>query len=217
MDGSQISCAALRALALNSREQLIRKQREDPELGHIYRYLENPDNSSINAIVCEGRFQDFKLINGLRFYAKYFTTLGELRVFIPRSLRETIMKELHDLPLAEGAEYVGRNIEKLFEEARQSMRKQHNNWEKYFNRKRRRPNNTSKGSQSTAGPSHPRDSRHDKPPTEGSRHEVSGQYDKARETSTTTSGTNRADETSPVRSKKATTVRPCPYYLRSRV
>ncbi|GFX09088.1 retrovirus-related Pol polyprotein from transposon opus [Trichonephila clavipes] len=41
LDGSQISCAALRALALNSREQLIREQREDPELGHIYRYLEN--------------------------------------------------------------------------------------------------------------------------------------------------------------------------------
>ncbi|GFW32408.1 retrovirus-related Pol polyprotein from transposon 297 [Trichonephila clavipes] len=37
LDGSQISCAALRALALNSREQLIREQREDPELGHIYR------------------------------------------------------------------------------------------------------------------------------------------------------------------------------------
>ncbi|GFS97441.1 hypothetical protein TNCV_733711 [Trichonephila clavipes] len=37
MDGSQISCAALQALALNSREQLIREQREDPELGHIYR------------------------------------------------------------------------------------------------------------------------------------------------------------------------------------
>ncbi|GFX27786.1 retrovirus-related Pol polyprotein from transposon 17.6 [Trichonephila clavipes] len=35
MDGSQISCAALRALALNSREQLIREQREDPEIGHI--------------------------------------------------------------------------------------------------------------------------------------------------------------------------------------
>ncbi|GFV78108.1 hypothetical protein TNCV_3044881 [Trichonephila clavipes] len=38
VDGSQISCAALRALALNSREQLIQEQREDPELGHIYRY-----------------------------------------------------------------------------------------------------------------------------------------------------------------------------------
>ncbi|GFX08401.1 hypothetical protein TNCV_3268901 [Trichonephila clavipes] len=31
MDGSQISSAALRGLALNSREQLIREQREDPE------------------------------------------------------------------------------------------------------------------------------------------------------------------------------------------
>ncbi|GFX70773.1 hypothetical protein TNCV_1337351 [Trichonephila clavipes] len=39
VEGSQISCAALRALALNSREQLIQEHREDPELGHIYRYL----------------------------------------------------------------------------------------------------------------------------------------------------------------------------------
>ncbi|GFV78002.1 retrovirus-related Pol polyprotein from transposon 17.6 [Trichonephila clavipes] len=34
-DGSQILCAALRALSLSSREQLLRVQREDPELGHI--------------------------------------------------------------------------------------------------------------------------------------------------------------------------------------
>ncbi|GFS54149.1 retrovirus-related Pol polyprotein from transposon 297 [Trichonephila clavipes] len=40
VEGSQISCAALRALAINSREQFIKEQREDPELGHIYRYLE---------------------------------------------------------------------------------------------------------------------------------------------------------------------------------
>ncbi|GFV84916.1 hypothetical protein TNCV_4298981 [Trichonephila clavipes] len=53
LDGSQILCAALRALALNSREQLIREQREDPELGHIYRYLENPDDGSVNATICE--------------------------------------------------------------------------------------------------------------------------------------------------------------------
>ncbi|GFT84205.1 retrovirus-related Pol polyprotein from transposon gypsy [Trichonephila clavipes] len=52
MDGSQISCAALRALALNSRELLIREQREAPELGHIYRYLENPDDGSVNATIC---------------------------------------------------------------------------------------------------------------------------------------------------------------------
>ncbi|GFW36368.1 retrovirus-related Pol polyprotein from transposon 412 [Trichonephila clavipes] len=76
-------------------------QREDPELGHIYRYLENPEDGSVNATICEGWSQDFKLMDGLLFYAKYYTTLGELRVYIPRSLRLTIMKELHDLPLAE--------------------------------------------------------------------------------------------------------------------
>ncbi|GFX44342.1 retrovirus-related Pol polyprotein from transposon 297 [Trichonephila clavipes] len=51
VEGSQISCAALRALAINSREQFIKEQREDPELGHIYRYLENPDDGSVNATV----------------------------------------------------------------------------------------------------------------------------------------------------------------------
>ncbi|GFY28445.1 retrovirus-related Pol polyprotein from transposon 17.6 [Trichonephila clavipes] len=100
VEGSQISCAALRALAINSREQFIKEQREDPELGHIYRYLENPDDGSVNATVCESWSQDFKLINGLLFYAKYFSNLGELRVYIPGSLRKDIMKGFHDLPLA---------------------------------------------------------------------------------------------------------------------
>ncbi|GFT51316.1 retrovirus-related Pol polyprotein from transposon 412 [Trichonephila clavipes] len=84
----------------NSIEQLIREQSEDPELGHIYRYLENPDDGSVNATVCEGWCQDFKLIDGLLFYATYSTTLEELRVYILRSLREAIMQEFHDLPLA---------------------------------------------------------------------------------------------------------------------
>ncbi|GFV86779.1 retrovirus-related Pol polyprotein from transposon 412 [Trichonephila clavipes] len=100
VEGSQISCAALRALAINSREQFIKEQREDPELGHIYRYLENPDDGSVNATICESWSQDFKLINGILFYAKYFSNLGELRVYIPGSLRKDIMKEFHDLPLA---------------------------------------------------------------------------------------------------------------------
>ncbi|GFU30160.1 uncharacterized protein TNCV_603861 [Trichonephila clavipes] len=77
--------------------------------------------------------------------------------------------------------------------------------------------NQIRGSQSVAGPSHQRDNRQGKPPTEGSRHEGSGQHDKAQETRTTKSGTNRAAERRPVRSKQATAVRPCPYYLRSRV
>ncbi|GFU15974.1 uncharacterized protein TNCV_2368941 [Trichonephila clavipes] len=83
--------------------------------------------------------------------------------------------------------------------------------------KYRRLNNPSQGSQYIAGPSHPMDTRQGKPPTEGSRQGTSGQYDRTRETRTTTSGTNRAAKRRPVQSKQATAVRPCPYYLRSRV
>ncbi|GFW70167.1 uncharacterized protein TNCV_4467261 [Trichonephila clavipes] len=85
------------------------------------------------------------------------------------------------------------------------------------NYKYRRPNNPSQGSQSIAGPSYLRNARQGKPPTEGSKHDMTGQYDKAWETRTTTSGTNRAAERRPVRSKQATAVRPCPYYLLRRV
>ncbi|GFX14059.1 uncharacterized protein TNCV_612641 [Trichonephila clavipes] len=53
------------------------------------------------------------------------------------------------------------------------------------NHKYRRPNNPSQGSQPIAGPSHRQDSRQGKTPTVASRHEESGQYNKARETKTT--------------------------------
>ncbi|GFV78005.1 uncharacterized protein TNCV_1591 [Trichonephila clavipes] len=85
------------------------------------------------------------------------------------------------------------------------------------NYKYRRHNNPSQGSQSIAGPSHPRDSRQDKSPTVASRHEGSGQYYKARVTKIIKDGTNRAVERRTVRSKQTTAVRPCPYYLRSGV
>ncbi|GFX32293.1 uncharacterized protein TNCV_1324941 [Trichonephila clavipes] len=85
------------------------------------------------------------------------------------------------------------------------------------NHKYRRPNNHSQRSQPIARPSHQQDSRQDKSPTVASRHEGSGQYSKARETKTTKDGTNRAAERRTVWSKQKTAVRPCPYYLRSRV
>ncbi|GFY10037.1 integrase_H2C2 domain-containing protein [Trichonephila clavipes] len=72
------------------------------------------------------------------------------------------------------------------------------------NYKYRRPNNPSQGSQSIASTSHHREARQGKPPTEGSKNERRGKYDKARETRTTTSGTNRAAERRPVRSNQAT-------------
>ncbi|GFX21775.1 retrovirus-related Pol polyprotein from transposon 412 [Trichonephila clavipes] len=85
------------------------------------------------------------------------------------------------------------------------------------NYKYRRPNNPSQGSQFIAGPSHQQDSRQDKSPTVASRHEGSGEYNKARETKTTKNGTNRVAERRTDRTKQTTAVRPCPYYLRSRV
>ncbi|GFW72607.1 uncharacterized protein TNCV_3798351 [Trichonephila clavipes] len=49
--GEKVQCAIIRDLVLSSRDQLIEEQRTDPELGLIYRYLENPEDSSVNAII----------------------------------------------------------------------------------------------------------------------------------------------------------------------
>ncbi|GFX54139.1 uncharacterized protein TNCV_2337751 [Trichonephila clavipes] len=81
----------------------------------------------------------------------------------------------------------------------------------------KRPNNPSQRSQSIAGPSHQVDTWQGKSPTDGSKQGPSGQYDRTRETRTTASGTNRAAERRPVRSKQAIALRPCPCNLRSRV
>ncbi|GFV04437.1 uncharacterized protein TNCV_920571 [Trichonephila clavipes] len=51
--GEKVNCAIIRNLVLSSRNLLIEEQRTDPELGHIYRYLENPEDSSVNATICE--------------------------------------------------------------------------------------------------------------------------------------------------------------------
>ncbi|GFW03387.1 histone-lysine N-methyltransferase SETMAR [Trichonephila clavipes] len=46
-----VDCTVIRDLVLSSREQLIKEQRRDPELGHTYRYLENREDSSVNATI----------------------------------------------------------------------------------------------------------------------------------------------------------------------
>ncbi|GFW68271.1 retrovirus-related Pol polyprotein from transposon gypsy [Trichonephila clavipes] len=98
--GEKVNCVIIRDLVLSSRDQLIEEQRTDPELGHNYRYLENPEDSSVNATICENWSPDFRLVEGLLFYAKYATSLGEMRVYIPKCLRNEIMREFHDKPLA---------------------------------------------------------------------------------------------------------------------
>ncbi|GFS74017.1 transposon Tf2-8 polyprotein [Trichonephila clavipes] len=61
----------------------------------------NPEDSSVNAAICENWSRDFRLVEGLLFNAKYGTSLGEMRVYIPpKSLRNEIMREFHDKPLA---------------------------------------------------------------------------------------------------------------------
>ncbi|GFV22669.1 retrovirus-related Pol polyprotein from transposon 17.6 [Trichonephila clavipes] len=81
--GEKVNCAIIRDLVLSSRDQLIKEQRTDPELGHIYGYLENTEDSSVNAAICENWSRDFRLVEGFLFYAKYATSLGEMRVYIP--------------------------------------------------------------------------------------------------------------------------------------
>ncbi|GFV38946.1 uncharacterized protein TNCV_965131 [Trichonephila clavipes] len=71
--GEKVNCALIRDLVLSSRDQLIQEQRTDPELGHVYRYLEDPEDSSVNATICENWSRDFRLVEGLLFYAKYAT------------------------------------------------------------------------------------------------------------------------------------------------
>ncbi|GFS78260.1 hypothetical protein TNCV_3172161 [Trichonephila clavipes] len=98
--GEQVNCAIIRDFELSLREQLIEEQRKDPELGHIYRYLEIPEDSSVKAAICENWSRDFRIIKGLLSYAKYTTKLGQMRVYIPKSLRNEIMREFHDKPSA---------------------------------------------------------------------------------------------------------------------
>ncbi|GFS76815.1 uncharacterized protein TNCV_4424181 [Trichonephila clavipes] len=77
--------------------------------------------------------------------------------------------------------------------------------------------NPSQGTASIAAPSHQQDARQCNPPTEESRRGARVQYDKVRETRTTHSKGHSTAEGRPVRSRQTTAVRPCPYYLRSRL
>ncbi|GFW12671.1 uncharacterized protein TNCV_3883811 [Trichonephila clavipes] len=49
--GEKVNCAMIKDLILSSQDQLIEEQGIDPELGHIYKYLEIPEDSSVNAAI----------------------------------------------------------------------------------------------------------------------------------------------------------------------
>ncbi|GFU98512.1 uncharacterized protein TNCV_3653431 [Trichonephila clavipes] len=235
--------------------------------------------------------------NFFEFAFALFTVVNETTNKTPTEL---FLGKKHITPFSklinvtEDTKYVGRNIERLFDEARRNMRKKHKSWEKHYNRRRRdvhikvndlvfvqthflsaagrkqvgkfmpkfegpyrvlevkgrdhckgrstrtgrdsllskgrsippsissrtykckRPYTSSQGVESIAGPSRLPDCRLNKSTTVESRTEGSGRDNKTRQTRATTRGRNKQAERS-VRSNQATTRRPCPYYLRSRV
>ncbi|GFV96562.1 retrovirus-related Pol polyprotein from transposon 297 [Trichonephila clavipes] len=167
VEGSQISCAAFKALALNSREQLIQEQREDPELRHIDRYLENPGVGSVKATVLDinhiktvtyrpqanltervnrtlvqmiACFVEEKHDNWDRILHEFSfelrTAVNETTGKTPAELflgRKIITPFRKLVRVTDSAEYVGGNIEKLFDEASLNTQTQHKTWEKYYN------------------------------------------------------------------------------------
>ncbi|GFY02625.1 retrovirus-related Pol polyprotein from transposon 17.6 [Trichonephila clavipes] len=220
LDGSQISCAALRALALNSREQLIRDS--DSHVETLYEGQRSSDRSSRSQ---RGKFKGSRKTSSEQSNG-HKSSKGNAGRKDPRLKRKVESNGSGDRKNVkrskicrkrslQGSEH--RNQKKPTPEPKQGIKREIPSSVSSRNYKYRRPNNPSQGSQSIAGPSHQQDPRQDKSPTVASRHERSGQYNKVRETKTTKDGTNRAAERRTVRSKQTTAVRSCPYYLRSRV
>ncbi|GFT51350.1 retrovirus-related Pol polyprotein from transposon 17.6 [Trichonephila clavipes] len=197
----------LRALTLNSIEQLIREQREDPEVLEVRNInliiWKKGKGSQLISTKCDCTIQDSptRLVR-IVMLRRYMLYRGQVMGQVDHTQENP--KDLgkpRKRPTPEPSQGIKRTIPSSISR----------------NYKYRRPNNPSQGPQNIAGPSHQVDTRQYKPHTEERRQGARGQYDRARETRTTPSKGNRAAERRPVRSRQATAVRPCPYYLWSRL
>ncbi|GFV70818.1 uncharacterized protein TNCV_1947281 [Trichonephila clavipes] len=121
-----------------AQDQLIEEQRADPELGHIYGYLENPEDSSIKATIC---IRDVKTV----VYRPQACRTERVNHDLVQMI-ENYINEQHDTWgqfLREFAYAIrtlvneATEIERLFEEARRNTKAKHEKWEKYYNRRRR--------------------------------------------------------------------------------
>ncbi|GFX83163.1 hypothetical protein TNCV_4987571 [Trichonephila clavipes] len=228
VEGSQISCAALRTLAINSREQFIKEQREDPELGHIYRYLENPDDGSVNATVRVYRPRQSDTISSdspiETLYDEQEVSHGSNRS------RQGQFKEHRKTSSQERPSYKKRSKickkrsrqgsdhqdrKRHAPEQRQGVKRSIPSSFSSKNNKFQRHNTSSPGVKSITGPSKLPD-RRTATTTSGSRMEVSGRDNQTRQTRATTRRHNEQAEKT-VRSNQTNTRRPCPYNLRSRI
>ncbi|GFT70189.1 retrovirus-related Pol polyprotein from transposon 412 [Trichonephila clavipes] len=107
-------------------------------------FTERVNRTLVEMIAC---FVEENHVNWDRFLHEFFfalrTSVNETVGKTPAELflgRKIITHFSKLINVTKGAEYVGGNIEKVFDEARQNMRKQHKTWEKYYNRKRREAN-----------------------------------------------------------------------------
>ncbi|GFT72217.1 uncharacterized protein TNCV_2993111 [Trichonephila clavipes] len=70
----------------------------------------------------------------LRTAVNETTNKTPAELFLERKIITPFSKLIN---VTDDTKYVGRNIERLFDEARRNMRKKHMSWEKYYNRRRR--------------------------------------------------------------------------------
>ncbi|GFU15964.1 uncharacterized protein TNCV_2368891 [Trichonephila clavipes] len=70
----------------------------------------------------------------LRTAVNETTNKTPAKLFLGRKIITPFSKLIN---VTEDTKYVGRNIERLFDEARRNMRKKHKSWGKYYNRRRR--------------------------------------------------------------------------------
>ncbi|GFS68768.1 uncharacterized protein TNCV_408721 [Trichonephila clavipes] len=117
--GEKVNCAIIRDLVLSSRDRLIEEQKTDPELGHIYRYLENPEDSSVNAAI-----SPIKLIsdNGPQFISDIFENLSE-RLGI-RHVKTVVYR-----PQANRTECVNRDLVQMIANY---VNEQHDTWDQFL-------------------------------------------------------------------------------------
>ncbi|GFS61826.1 uncharacterized protein TNCV_4345351 [Trichonephila clavipes] len=156
--GEKVYCAIIMDLVLSSRDQLIEEQRTDPEIGHIYRYLENPEDSSVNATIYLKQIERVNrdLVQKIANYVNeqldtWDQFLREFAYAIRTAVNETTGKTPAELFLArkcitpfqklvmvsDGTEFPIGDVERLFEEARRNTETKHEKWKKYYNRPRR--------------------------------------------------------------------------------
>ncbi|GFX31566.1 hypothetical protein TNCV_688141 [Trichonephila clavipes] len=108
--GEKVNCAIIWDLVLSSREQLTEEQRKDPALGHIYRYQKTQKIAQL--------MRQYVRIGPAISAVNETTGKTPAELFLGRKLITPFQKLVM---VSDGTEFVVRDIERLFGEARRNM------------------------------------------------------------------------------------------------